>query len=409
MNSYKDSENGRSMVEMLGVLAIVGVLSIVGLNGYTKAMNRYHANELLNEAAKRAVLVAGSFLNGDGNNLPQFDETPMAGGKFKSNVTSPADGKFAIEIDGVDDDLCNLVKELAGPIVQNIAPENCSGDNNNMILTYNNDLSTNNNGQNTGGNTGGNTSNTGTSTEDGWTGNEPGANCEGIDRPTVGQGQTACSVCLKTGENTSDWFDSNAMCGTDQVCNNGICTEALTGDGCLKNSDCKTLDPENCGNGKCFCNYDENVDAETGPTGKNGSCINMDEYDELHEHYVHYYELNENDDGIDGILSVRSYDWFSANNFCQAMGMHMVSLAELGFSKSQMISKSNQTCSDDPTKTSYDRCNFDWSKYETSINLIHATATWTSDTFGLDKAFVQGKKTAQALRKNFEAPAALCK
>ena len=43
-------EFGRSMVEMLGVLAVIGVLSIVGLYGYKKAMNKIHANELMNLA-----------------------------------------------------------------------------------------------------------------------------------------------------------------------------------------------------------------------------------------------------------------------------------------------------------------------------------------------------------------------
>ena len=35
------NENGRSMVEMLGVLAIIGVLSVGGIAGYSKAMNKF--------------------------------------------------------------------------------------------------------------------------------------------------------------------------------------------------------------------------------------------------------------------------------------------------------------------------------------------------------------------------------
>ena len=37
--------NGRSMVEMLGVLAIVGVLSVGALKGYSSAMFRYKVNQ----------------------------------------------------------------------------------------------------------------------------------------------------------------------------------------------------------------------------------------------------------------------------------------------------------------------------------------------------------------------------
>ena len=50
------NESGRSMVEMLGVLAIIGVLSIGGIAGYTMAMNRYRANEVIDAASKMAVI-----------------------------------------------------------------------------------------------------------------------------------------------------------------------------------------------------------------------------------------------------------------------------------------------------------------------------------------------------------------
>ena len=43
------AQEGRSMVEMLGVLAIIGVLSIGGIAGYRMAMNRYQANQIANE------------------------------------------------------------------------------------------------------------------------------------------------------------------------------------------------------------------------------------------------------------------------------------------------------------------------------------------------------------------------
>ena len=39
------SENGRSMVEMLGVLAIIGVLSVGAIAGYSKAMFKYKLNK----------------------------------------------------------------------------------------------------------------------------------------------------------------------------------------------------------------------------------------------------------------------------------------------------------------------------------------------------------------------------
>lgn len=43
------NESGRSMIEMLGVLAIIGVLSVGGIAGYTKAMNKYRTNKVVDQ------------------------------------------------------------------------------------------------------------------------------------------------------------------------------------------------------------------------------------------------------------------------------------------------------------------------------------------------------------------------
>ncbi len=45
----RNNEQGRSMIEMLGVLAIVGVLSVGGIAGYSKAMNKFKANKLIDQ------------------------------------------------------------------------------------------------------------------------------------------------------------------------------------------------------------------------------------------------------------------------------------------------------------------------------------------------------------------------
>ncbi len=45
----KNNQTGRSMVEMLGVLAIIGVLSVGAIAGYQKAMFKYKLNKLKNQ------------------------------------------------------------------------------------------------------------------------------------------------------------------------------------------------------------------------------------------------------------------------------------------------------------------------------------------------------------------------
>jgi len=47
----KSEEFGRSMIEMLGVLAIVGILSVGGIAGFSKAMMKYKLNKLTEEFA----------------------------------------------------------------------------------------------------------------------------------------------------------------------------------------------------------------------------------------------------------------------------------------------------------------------------------------------------------------------
>ena len=46
MQKRKSCEFGRSMIEMLGVLAIVGVLSVGGIAGYSKAMMKWKINKM---------------------------------------------------------------------------------------------------------------------------------------------------------------------------------------------------------------------------------------------------------------------------------------------------------------------------------------------------------------------------
>ncbi len=63
------NESGRSMVEILGVLAIIGVLSVGGIAGYNAAMDRIYANRLLErfnmiyEASMTAYHMPNSYMS----------------------------------------------------------------------------------------------------------------------------------------------------------------------------------------------------------------------------------------------------------------------------------------------------------------------------------------------------------
>ena len=49
------NEFGRSMIEMLGVLAIIGVLSVGGIAGYSKAMEQFKINKFIDQVSQIVV------------------------------------------------------------------------------------------------------------------------------------------------------------------------------------------------------------------------------------------------------------------------------------------------------------------------------------------------------------------
>ena len=62
MQKEAQTEQGRSMVETLGVLAIIGVLAIGGIMGYKWAMDKYVANQIANEIRIADLDIATSLM-----------------------------------------------------------------------------------------------------------------------------------------------------------------------------------------------------------------------------------------------------------------------------------------------------------------------------------------------------------
>ncbi len=73
------TQSGRSMVEMLGVLAIVGVLSVGAISGYSKAMFKYK----LNKQAEGFNLLLNNALQLEGSLNFTPDEVTYYGDIFK--------------------------------------------------------------------------------------------------------------------------------------------------------------------------------------------------------------------------------------------------------------------------------------------------------------------------------------
>ena len=112
------NESGRSMVEMLGVLAIIGVLSIGGIAGYTLAMNRYRANEILNAAALVSI-AATSARGGVGDNtdlsaIGGLNTLSLPAITSDAGIKSDAAGVVTITVSGDYPKVAELVRTLSG-------------------------------------------------------------------------------------------------------------------------------------------------------------------------------------------------------------------------------------------------------------------------------------------------------
>ena len=95
------NQNGRSMVEMLGVLAIIGVLSAGGLAGYSKAMFKHKLNTTMDQITMLVTNIRTMYgTQGNYNNLAVdaagLGIIPAVMGSTVSTLTNPFKG--AVEI-----------------------------------------------------------------------------------------------------------------------------------------------------------------------------------------------------------------------------------------------------------------------------------------------------------------------
>ena len=148
--AQENYESGRSMVEMLGVLAIVGVLSVGAIAGYTMAMNKYRANELMDGASKRAIVASQQLALGkepENINFNEFSDNDMGFGVFSDSpyAVEGTSGGYAIEVLDVPKDVCKklipmssnsvgIAKVVDWDIVD-ITSEECE-DKNDLVFVY---------------------------------------------------------------------------------------------------------------------------------------------------------------------------------------------------------------------------------------------------------------------------------
>ena len=200
--NYKRSQKGRSMVEMLGVLAIVGVLSVGGVYGYGVAMKKHKANELLHQASMHAATVSAQIMSGkEPTDLTDFG----TGNTITLDIDSMAGNTtFKLKMTGIGKDVCTQMKNVKGGMVRDVDCDEATG---NATITYYKNLATND--------------------EEGKNSPIGGSSCQ-ADIVNVYNCETKTTTpCCPDNENSCTQptcpCDEENLCPGDQVCENGVC------------------------------------------------------------------------------------------------------------------------------------------------------------------------------------------
>lgn len=92
------TQSGRSMLEIIGVLAIISVLSVGGLYAYKTAMNKRKVNDILNMIQTQSVMISTAMQNKDFKNADEMNaflsdfNTKVAG--YNITFEFPEDAEF---------------------------------------------------------------------------------------------------------------------------------------------------------------------------------------------------------------------------------------------------------------------------------------------------------------------------
>ena len=297
----RENESGRSMVEMLGVLAIMGVLAIGGIAGYRYAMDKYNANEILNEVRKRAVTASQQRILGRTIDLSEWSNTIQGHPVTAADNYGGDTSFFALTVSGIEKNVCDQVIKEKIPFAVDTwvgaDSDDCIEGNNDITFAFANTLD----GE---GATGG--------------GEEPDP-CENVTCPA----ETSCSngLCLcPTGQEVcgKKCCEGGQMCSSDW--DGGQCVD-VSGN-CATNADCKDADG----------NVDTTKYCKISASYVGSSVTSC--YKSYTGRCVYKGDLPAGV-AIEGLGTVyrsssSSMNWWSAKNWCAAQGKRLISADALG-------------------------------------------------------------------------------
>lgn len=296
-------ESGRSMVEMLGVLAVIGVLTIGGVIGYKVAMRKWRANETVNELNTRAhtyleVLARTGNIGGDA-----FGEKTRLGYPVElswDGTVSPQE--LEIELRGVETGVCRELVNSSwllpkGMLVgeEEATVENCEqAEVNGLTFVFETEMYGTGSGS------------AGGEREDSGICENGSVYLSHEDNPCVEikMNKTTC-------KSDSDCTRYRATCCIDAQCVSGEVDQSMNqvkcepNDSCVKNTDCENGEYCNLTGSHCFRPHTGTCAAISGKR---------------------YLMVN----GKIFRQSQNGMQWWAAENWCKAQGMRLITLSDIG-------------------------------------------------------------------------------
>ncbi|MBR5130875.1 MAG: hypothetical protein IKV03_06615 [Alphaproteobacteria bacterium] len=352
------SQSGRSMTEMLGTLAIVGILSIGAIAGYSYAMDKYRANETINDINLRTTDLINQLSRGQ---VPNFGEWEDENTIYPISVErNNSLGEYAIIVENVPARVCKMIGDtLKDDMTIYIGSEEltdntdetrdpCDESDNNVMEFFLNTVS-----------------------------------CD----PACGENEYCESgFCFKMGKpdmqvKLNRTCTTNEECGPCGTCNTSSsqcnvvmegkqCTTENGADGqcywgeCLEKSGC--IDNSECDPGY-YCASTNTSQTERFAKGESGTCVKAD---------FRRYEINNN---IYYIYNT-SISWWDAMAACEAIGKEMVRVEDfiIGWDGKTASSEIYYTMTDD-----YKEIRKIWSSMYWVQEAVPAGEPWFSYVFDI--------------------------
>ena len=346
------------------MLAIAGIIGSAGVGGYTVAMKKHRANELIHEAAGRALAVSQQLAVGrklDELDFGGYPNNDTGHGKFSDKPIPLAGGEFfKIPITGMDEAGCEQLKVMAGGSLRRV---DCKDEGNGKVtadLIYQKDLSPSVGtipGDTDGISGNSSTSGTGNSVTRSYDNNRSG--CEGA-------GYQYCSnnICI-TKEETCPEEEAQEEAHCDEYSSAELWLQNVTINGVTYSGGCAGTASD--GTTQCCCPAGKVWDATNGcqAATEGATCTTQDDCGGRNSEYyckvtsadytescstngksktAHYFpdsitgtcqnvsKISYTEATVIGLGAVRLSNkwigWWSADNWCQAQGKSLINIED---------------------------------------------------------------------------------